>query len=272
LVLGCDFPTILSEDSRRADRSLSEIGIADTLLNVEITGSIAGVQQQLVVDKSGLAIFSDGFRSNPRWTVQLSPAEVQELIALMLDNNFFALRGPYIDPRVSDAFFYEITFIYNQRRNTVVTDHFADPEPLKRIVEGVITLQKRIIENGLSLKLDVKPLANEHRQFDLTLTVANVSKDAIELRFNSSQIFDFYARRSSESFSSNSSAAWSWAHDKVFAQSIIYKNLAAGETLIYRVTWDGRDNAGNPLTGEVWLGATLKSTPGGSAEEQLVKL
>jgi hypothetical protein len=48
--------------------------------------------------------------------------------------------------------------------------------------------------------------------------------------------------------------------------------LQVGESLVYQVTWDGRDNAGNAVSGDVLLGATLNSVPGGSAEEQGIKL
>lgn len=273
LLFACDFPSILSEDTR-SESNRREVGVVDTLLTVEITVGFAGVHQQLVVDQSGLAIFIDGFRANSQWTVQLTLSEVQALTALLLDNNFFGLRGPYIDPQVADAFYYKITFIHSRQRNTVITDRFGAPETLKRIVDGIVALQKRIIENGLSLKLEVKPLASDHGQFDLTLTVANVSSETIDLRFSTSQVFDFYARKSGLEMSPGRSNGgfWNWAHNKVFTQSLATISLPAGESLSYRVTWDGRDNAGDLLSGEVFIGAFLKSLPGGSAEEQVVKL
>jgi len=273
-VASCDFPSILSEDSRNTETSTRQDSVADTLLAVQITGGIAGVLQNLLVDESGLAVFTDNQQVNRQWTVQLSNAEVQELVDLFIENGFFSYRGAYTDPQVADAFFYRILLVHNNQRNSVVTDHFGDPEPLKRIVDGVIVLQNRIIENGLSLKLDVKPLANEANKFDLTLTVTNISKEKIDLRFSSSQVFDYYVRREAVEGSFNRSGGflWNWSSDKVFAAVLSNISLQAGESQSYQVTWGGRDNAGNVLTGEVFLGATLKSVPGGSAQEQSVKL
>lgn len=273
-VSSCDFPSILSEDSRNTETSTRQDSVADTLLAVQITGSIAGVLQNLLVDESGLAVFTDNQQANRQWIVQLSDAEVRELVELFVDNDFFSFRGPYTDPQVADAFFYRILLVHNNQRNSVFTDHFGDPQPLKRIVDGIIALQNRITANGLSLKLDVKPLANDDHKFDLTLTVTNVSQDKIELRFSSSQVFDFYVRRQAVegSFNQPGSFLWNWSSDKVFAAVLSSISLQGGETVSYQVAWSGRDNAGNVLTGEVFLGATLKSVPGGSAQEQTLKL
>ncbi len=273
MVSSCDFPSILSEDASNEESSTRHDSVADTLLAVQITGSIAGVLQNLLVDESGLAVFTDNQQGNQQWTVQLSDAELRELIDLFAQNDFLSLRGPFVDPRVADAFFYRILFIQGNQRNTVFTDRFGAPEPLQRIVDGMVALKNRVTENGLSLKLDVKPLAEDHK-FDLTLIVTNVSNGPIDLRFNSSQIFDFYVRRPSTESSFNQSGGflWHWSSDKVFAAVLSSISLLAGESLAYQVTWDGRDNAGNVLTGEVLIGATLKSVPGGSAVEQIVKL
>jgi hypothetical protein len=269
----CDFSSILSEDTQTRNTGEFFDSISDTLLAVNISGGFPGVSQQLIVDESGVAIFADNVPSGARSSVLLTQTELQNIIGLMVDNNIFGLRGPYVDPNVADAFLYNITFIHDNQRNSVRTDGFGAPDPLKKIVDAILALQKRITDIGLSLTLEAKPIDGQN-QFQLKLTATNTTKESIVLNFGTSQQFDFYARQASLEGSplGSNTGFWNWAQDKVFTASLNSETLAAGETLTYQVNWGGRDNSGNLVAGDVFIGAVLKSVPGGSAKENTVRL
>ncbi|MFQ5866056.1 MAG: BsuPI-related putative proteinase inhibitor [bacterium] len=269
----CDFPAILNGDNQPLNSNQNKI--AENLLFVEITGGIAGVNQRLVVDEFGLAIFVDSFYPGAKWVAQLSPAELDSLITLFLDNNFFQLNEEYLDEQVADAFFYAISFKHNNMTKTVRTDYFGAPDNLKSIVDGVLQLKNRIIENGLDLKLELsRQDMTPGDQVDLKLIVSNVSDEPLTLHFSSGQIFDFYAvfGVNNNATGDKDSLIWNWAHDKVFTESVWDFVLEAGETQYYQVTWDGRDNSGNLVSGELTMGAELVSVPGGRPEETILNI
>jgi hypothetical protein len=272
----CDLPSILSgeEQSTNNDRNNSS---TDNLLMVDINGGIAGVSQRLTVSENGRASFVDYSRANAKWTIELSDAELNDLVKLMLDNNFFGLNDQYIDPQVADAFIYAIKFTNNNQDKTVVTDYFGAPDNLKRIVDAIQTLVTRVTQNGLEFKLEVSRAQNSSAgKVDLKLTATNVTDRTLNLRFPTGQIFEFYAYQpvveTRPGFGVGDSLVWNWAHDKAFIQMISTLPLPAGESLSYQVTWDGRDNSGTALSGQVVLGAELLSTPGGSPPYQVFNL
>ena len=56
--MACDFPSPFSGDAQQADTPLETVEPGTILLNVDITGGFAGVQQNLHVDESGNAFFN----------------------------------------------------------------------------------------------------------------------------------------------------------------------------------------------------------------------
>jgi len=272
----CDLPAILSGEDQPANPDRNNFS-SDNLLVVDINGGIAGVVQRLAVSENGLASFVDYSRANAKWVVELSAAELNGLVELMLDNNFLGLNDQYIDPQVADAFLYTITFTNNNQNKTVVTDYFGAPDNLKRIVDGVQALVTRVTQNGLEFKLEVSRAQNSSAgKVDLKLTATNITDQTLTLRFRTGQIFEFYAYQpvleTRVGLGVGDSLTWNWADDKAFIQVITALPLPAGESLSYQVTWDGRDNSGNALSGQVVLGAELLSAPGGSPSYQIFNL
>lgn len=265
--LACDFPSIFSGNNQLSGHE----NLTQDLLSVEITGGIAGVNQRLVVDESGVAYFVDSFYPGAKWVVRLSPDELNGLISLFVSNNFFQLNTEYISGRVADAFFYIISFNLGNVTKTVTTDYFGAPENLKRIVDGLLQLKTRITNNGLDLKLEL----SQHEivvgdKVDLKLLVTNSTDRPLTLHFSSGQIFDFYALIDVyyPNPIDNDSLVWNWAHDKVFAAVLQDVMLEAGETRSYQVAWDGRDNSGNLVQGDFNIAAELVSIPGGRPVNQ----
>ncbi|MFQ5751530.1 MAG: BsuPI-related putative proteinase inhibitor [bacterium] len=267
--VACDFPAILSGDNQSSNSD--QEARTENLLFVEITGGIAGINQRLIVDESGQALFVDSFHPGAKWVVQLSSSELNNLISLILENHFFQLNSDYVDGQVADAFFYAISFNYDDKTKTVTTDYFAAPANLKRIVDGVLALKTRITDNGLDLKLELSQSEIVMGdKVELKLVVTNSLAKPLSLHFSSGQIFDFFAfiEISNHTATGSDSLIWNWAHDKLFTENVWDLILAAGESRSYQVTWDGRDLGGKFVSGEITIGAELVSVPGGCAEQQ----
>lgn len=264
-LFACDFPGILNGSDPARQPTGDENATADTLLYVRITGGVAGVNQSLIVRESGLTSFTDSFRGNAEWRVKLTSDEISELKALMLTNGFLLLEeSPYVDPQVADAFFYDIRFFSGEASHLVRTDDFGAPEKLSKIVEGIRDLVKSITQNGLRLELTLSAAEIEQGEsLEFTLLVTNQSFDPITLKFDSGQIFDFSALRQGAD-----ALVWNWAHDQVFTQQLREIELDAGESRSYMVEWDGRDNDGEPVSGDLVIVGKLVSLPGGATPQK----
>ncbi|MFQ5605054.1 MAG: BsuPI-related putative proteinase inhibitor [bacterium] len=262
--LACDLPTILRSDD---EQDLTENkALNENLLFVEISGGIAGIKQYLLVDAAGKVLFDDSFQSGARWVARLSPSELVELKELFIKNDFFQLKNAYVDVRVADAFFYLITFTHNNESNTVTTDYFGAPANLQAIVDGLAALIQKITNSGLQLSLEITPsIIRAGEQALLKLSILNAGESPITLHFTSGQIFDFFASLNFNQLTSiaNDSLVWNWAHGRFFTENVWELVLAVGDTRTYAISWDGRDNSGEQLFGELMVGAELKSVPGG---------
>lgn len=264
---GCNFPSIFSSENQEEKTNLD--AAQPMLLQVEITGGFAGVQQHLTVEVNGKAGYIDSFLPGAQWIDELSVEEVQALTDLFRNNGFFELgESQYVDTRVADAFQYAITFYESDVVRTVKTDNFGAPDNLKRIVEGLIQLIDRLTGTGLALELQLSQAEIVVGEpVDLTLLVTNTADRALTLHFSSGQIFDFFAKSEQQSGSAVSvrrDVFWNWAHNKAFTQALQEITLAPGESRAYQVAWDGVGNDGSARLGEVFIGADLVSVPGGS--------
>jgi hypothetical protein len=269
LIWGCGFPSILSSDAEASRAAANDV--PRDLLVVETTGGIAGINRFLKIDEFGKAIFTDDPRFHPgaEWVIQFTQEETNSLVSLFIENGFFQLENSYFDPQVADAFNYAISFNHAQESKTVRTDGFAAPASLMTILEGILLLQQRITEKTLAVQLKLSSdQISAGDKVDLVLTVTNLSDSQLTLHFSSGQIFDFYAVRAStnDATASLTSADWSWANDMFFTEALQEIELGVDETRTYQITWDGRDNAGQILTGELMVGAKLVSVPGGRSQ------
>lgn len=76
----------------------------------------------------------------------------------------------------------------------------------------------------------------------ITLTKRNVTNRTIVLRYRTSQRFDIIVRRRA-----TQAEVWRWSAGRSFAQSTATVRLAPGESQVFRVTWDQRNNRGQQV-------------------------
>ena len=263
--VACDFPSPFSGDDQKADTPQEALAPGTIFLNVDISGGFAGVRQNLQVDESGNAFFKDSLRPGANWKIQLAPAQLEDIKKLMTENDFFGLNDSYIDNRTADAFIYAISYRENDQSKTVHTDGISVPENLTRIIQGILELVSKVTGYGLQFDLRLsQSQINPDESVEMTLLVTNVSDRSVRLRFESGQVFDFLAVKEPVVGDGPELLVWNWAHGKAFTLQIWTLDIQPGEAKSYQVTWDGRDNNNDALTGRFAIRAVLVSIPGGS--------
>jgi len=235
----------------------------NTVIEMQITGGFAGVNQQLLVDANRFVQFIDRRGQTGQIETVLSIEELNRLIALFIEKDFLHLHPQYFAPNVADAFNYRLIFHYNGARKQVDTDYLAAPPELRIIVDNLLNLTRPL--NGLSLEFKTSAEQLRHGdQITLTLTATNRSDAPLTLQ-TGGQKFDFFAASigTLSSRISSQSLLWNWANDKAFIAIVISETLQPGESRTYSAEWDGRSNKGDLLEGEFWLGGQLVARPGG---------
>lgn len=97
-----------------------------------------------------------------------------------------------------------------------------------------------------SLRYSISTDKNVYRRGEpvtIILVKTNVSGRNIRLRYRTSQRFDFVARRSPEQ-----REIWRWSRGRAFTQANAEVTLTPGESQVFRVTWDQRNNQGQQVT------------------------
>jgi len=74
----------------------------------------------------------------------------------------------------------------------------------------------------------------------ITLIKKNVTRRNITLTYRSGQRYDFVVRRGREE-------VWRWSRGRSFTQAISRVTLSPGESRVFRVTWNQRDNRGRQV-------------------------
>jgi len=269
LVVACDQPRLFeAKPSATNNNSRLRGSNGDPVITMGVTGGIAGVNRQLVIDSNGFVSLVDRYPDGPSFTDYLTAAEYAELQAKFLAADFFHLDDQYTEADVADAFYYDITYRSNGVSHRVVTDYFAAPTSLREIVDALNAVTENLTTNRLQLTLSTSADTLQHGQtVKLALTAKNLSDVLLTLQFRDGQIYDFYAEQFLPGTSPASRAftkVWDWSHDKAFTQALRAITLLPGETLSYEIDWDGRDNSGQLLTGLFYVRADLVSVPGGS--------
>lgn len=262
LLFSCNISGILDSSSQKSDFS-EELYSDNILLSVEITGGIAGIYNRLVIEKNGIASFEDRARRSGKWKSQLSMAELADLDSMMSENDFFDLSEEYIDPQVADAFLYSIYYKSDTDSNLVNTDNFAAPDNLKNIIAELNKLVEKVKNNGLDFTLELSKTSFQiGDSVKFKFVFQNISSGELTLRFFDGQIFDFsvYA---ADSTPENKKLIWNWAADKAFTAALWQMNLQPGEVQQFEVTWNGKNNNKNFVSGEFITQAKLVSIPGG---------
>lgn len=76
----------------------------------------------------------------------------------------------------------------------------------------------------------------------ITLVKTNQSNRNITLRYNTAQRYDFAARRVA-----TQEEIWRWSRGRFFAQRVADITLRPGQSQVFRVTWDQRNNQGRQI-------------------------
>lgn len=89
----------------------------------------------------------------------------------------------------------------------------------------------------------------------LKLIVRNDTERTLRLMFPAAQRFDFIIMKDRK-------PVWSWSEGRMFAQTIGHLALAAGDSVVYEYTWDGRLTGGSlPALGRYAVKGLLTTMP-----------
>jgi len=260
LVWSCSNANLFSpNDDENNQKQLT----AESVIEMQISGGFAGVNQQLLVDPNGAVSYID-FAYGQR-EIKLAAEEINRLVALFIEKDFLHMQPEYVDPRVADAFQYQLTFKHGGATKRVATDYLSAPAELKALVDALRLVVDALIDKSLVLEFKTShEILRPGEKMTLTLTATNRSNAPITIQFSSGQQHDFFASSQTTPLSKFPPAfVWNWAHDKAFILIFGVETFQPGESRTYAVEWDGRSNKGEALAGEFWLGARLVAQPGG---------
>jgi len=265
-VWSCSNANLFSPNENTKQQQNLDGPSGQTIIEMQITGGLAGVNQQLLIDANRFVQFVD--RRFPSGSIEtmLTTEELNRLITVFVEKDFVHLKPQYIDPNVADAFNYRIIYRYSGANKQVDTDYFGAPAELRVIVDHLLNLTKPL--GGLTLEFKTSAEQLKHgEKLTLTLAATNRSAAPIVLNYRSGQKYDFFAAATLVAGTNNrvgaQSLLWNWAHDKAFILILINETLQPGESHTFTADWDGRNNKGDLLEGEFVLGSRLVAQPGG---------
>jgi len=240
------------------------------LLKVNISGGLAGVSQELVVQSDGLVSFCDlfhyPFNKSMRFEVDFGENIEREIDSLITTNHFLDFADEYINTRIADSRFYEIIYTGQSASKTVITNNPDGPEDLVDILTAIHNFIRRVQEKapGVGFSLS-RGQMRVGENIDLELTIGNSSASPMDLGFGSAQQFDFEAIKIDENGSEV--LLWNWAYDLGFLALVWSVRLEPGEQKTFGASWSGVGNNGNQLMGQVILRGILTARPGGVSKE-----
>ena len=103
----------------------------------------------------------------------------------------------------------------------------------------------RRVVGGVSVAFIVRPArAQPGKSVRLTLRLTNVSGNATELTFPTSQQYDFWVMRGSRE-------VWRWSDERVFTQAVEHRMIGAQETITLAEPWVAGEPGDYVVHGEV---------------------
>jgi len=268
LFIGCNDASLFSPtDEEKLDSKLDGPS-GQTIIEMQITGGLAGVNQQLLIDANRFVQFVDRRFPGGQIETVLTTEELNRLLKVFVEKDFVHMKPQYIDPNVTDAFNYRVIYRYSGANKQVDTDHFGAPAELRVIVNQLLNLTKPL--GGLTLEFKTSAEQLKHgEKLTLTLTATNRRAAPIALNYSSGQKYDFFAASAAAGINNRvatQSLLWNWANDKAFILILGNETLQPGESRAFSAEWDGRNNKGELLEGEFALGSRLVSQPGGYSD------
>ncbi|OUN00909.1 MAG: hypothetical protein BAA04_07960 [Firmicutes bacterium ZCTH02-B6] len=126
--------------------------------------------------------------------------------------------------------------------------------------------QARSQDQAVAVDLAVEVVdTGGQRAYVLVLGAMASGLDDAALTFRSGQAFDFVAVQDGRE-------VWRWSAGRVFHQAVTKRRFRPRELVVFAHVWDGRDAAGNPLTGPVEIRAMLTSDPPVATEPVVLDL
>jgi len=262
MVWSCTNANLFSPNGDEKNRQIIDGPSGQTVVEMQISGGIAGVNQRLLIDANRYVQFID---QRGQIETALTTEEFNRLIALFVEKDFLHMESQYIDGSVADAFYYRLIYRYNGANKQVDTDHFGAPSELRALVDHLLGVVTPL--NGLALEFKTSAAQLRHGE-KLTLTLTATNRNTAPLTIQTGgQKFDFFATATASAAPTSRISAqaflWNWANNKAFIAVIINETLQPGESRTYSAEWDGRNNKGDLLEGEFWLGSRLVAQPGG---------
>jgi len=265
LFIGCNDASLFSPNNEEKLDSKLDGPSGQTIIEMQITGGFAGVNQQLLIDANRFVQFIDRRAPGGQIETVLTTEELNRLLKVFVEKDFVHMKPQYFDPNVADAFNYRVIYRYSGANKQVDTDYFGAPAELRVIVDHLLNLTKPL--GGLTLEFKTSADQLRHgEKLTLALTATNRSATPITLQ-TGGQKYDFFAVATAVAGLTSRVAAqsllWNWAYDKAFIAIVIEETLQPGESRTHTAEWDGRSNQGELLEGEFMLGARLVAQPGG---------
>ena len=264
----CEHPGIFSSENLDAPARWDENFQQNVIIDMNITGGFAGVNERLQIADNGVVVYRRDPRFGGIYRDLLTADRLANLKALFYENDFFSLKPAYVSDWV-DVFYYDIRYQEGKLQHRVSADVQAAPGGLREIIE-VLNEVIGQVSSKLDFSLRVIPpdTLRPGQSAELIFEVRNTSRESLTLRFRSGQKYDFYAvppTTANAIEQAMSQPLWNWANGLLFTQALENKTLGPNDAMSFSVQWDGTDNSGNRLIGEVWLTAELTSFPGGIA-------
>jgi hypothetical protein len=263
VVWSCDHASLFSPTPEEKNQLLVDEPSGQNVIEMYVTGGFAGVNEQLLIDANRFVRFID---QNGQIETALSAEIHSRLVALFVEKDFLHLKSSYVDGRIADAFHFRLVFRYSGSEKEVATDYFTAPLELKTLVDNLRNVIESLRRQSLTLEFKTSAEMLRHgEKLTLTLTATNRNASPVTLQ-TGGQKFDFFAMPGGAAVTAptrSSSVLWNWAHGKFFIAIVETTTFQPGESRTYTVEWDGRNNNGDVLEGEFWLGARLVARPGG---------
>jgi hypothetical protein len=271
LATGCDSVRIFEPVLER--QTVADPVDKAVLINARVVSDPNHSWQYLDIYTDGLTVIR-GHRLYLEKSSYLSAQELQTLQDRFVQHNFMQLPSSLIDKSTIAPLTYVIDYHSGAASNQVCTNDLVNNSGLAQIVAALDAVVERVVTDGLVLTLEVSPTTlRADATVLLRLILRNTGSRSIQLSFQSDQLYRFNAYRKYRSESSVTTVPNEWigAAQENFL-GVQEGVLRPGEALTFSKTWDGKDEKGMRLLGDVAINAELLTVPGGITAETMVKV
>jgi hypothetical protein len=274
LLSGCDLKILSSEEEQR--NAEEPATTAQQLLVVQFGNEVHGDQRTLVLEDDGKLTLVETNPVAGVTTTRLSQTKVAELVQIFVDHDFLQMENNFLDTAATGEPLYSVDFYLGEEHNQVRSPESGNPADVQAIIDEINHLMALARETApkVSLHIDQSSIVAGDI-LGLKLTITNASSQPMTLNFSSSKLFDFMVEPVSaeiQNGDNTSQGSWQWSDDRYYSQVTSQIELATTASRSYSVTWNGRGNDGEQLTGQYAVMAKVTSVPGGVSPQQIVNI